>query len=204
MTRRLWLVRHGETTGQSSIRYHGRNDVPLSDVGRAQIRALQPLLAHVEFCRIVHSPQVRAAEAAAILADCCGLAGASRVVDERLREIWFGDCEGLTRAEIDARFPDFWAAYEAGETDAFPGGEPRADYAARVGAVANELAADAWTGDLLVVGHRGTVGQFLRAFVGEPPDDGKSYQVELASLTVLRAEDAAPGRFQLELLGALP
>ncbi|MFN6195270.1 MAG: histidine phosphatase family protein, partial [Planctomycetota bacterium] len=33
-------MRHGETEGQSSIRYHGRNDVALSDEGRAQIRAL--------------------------------------------------------------------------------------------------------------------------------------------------------------------
>ena len=45
--RRLWLVRHGETEGQSSIRYHGANDVPLSDVGRQQIRALLPLLAGI-------------------------------------------------------------------------------------------------------------------------------------------------------------
>ena len=47
--RRIWLVRHGETEGQSSIRYHGSNDVPLSDVGRAQIRALAPWLQGVDF-----------------------------------------------------------------------------------------------------------------------------------------------------------
>ncbi|MCK5943216.1 MAG: histidine phosphatase family protein, partial [Planctomycetes bacterium] len=67
--RRLWLVRHGETEGQSSIRYHGSNDVPLSDAGREQIRALLPLLEGVAFERVVHSPLSRAAESAALLRD---------------------------------------------------------------------------------------------------------------------------------------
>ena len=35
---RLILVRHGETEGESSIRYHGRTDVALSELGRAQMR----------------------------------------------------------------------------------------------------------------------------------------------------------------------
>ena len=35
---RITLVRHGETTGQSSIRFFGQTDVPLSDVGREQMR----------------------------------------------------------------------------------------------------------------------------------------------------------------------
>ena len=55
-------------------------------------------------------------------------------VEERMREICFGEAEGMTREEIDAAFPAFWEAYEAGRTDAFPGGEPRASFTARVAA----------------------------------------------------------------------
>ena len=65
--RRLWLVRHGETEGQSSIRYHGANDVPLSEVGRTQIRALLPLLAGVRPTMVAHSPLVRAAESEVLI-----------------------------------------------------------------------------------------------------------------------------------------
>ena len=36
--RRIVALRHGETTGQSSIRFHGSSDLPLSDEGRAQMR----------------------------------------------------------------------------------------------------------------------------------------------------------------------
>lgn len=199
--RRLWLVRHGETEGQSSVRYHGSNDVPLSDLGRAQIRALAPMLRDVPFARVVHSPLVRAAESAAILAELCGIRAERCVADERLREICFGRCEGLTAEEIAARFPEFWAQQRAGTADGFPGGEPRSAFRARVAAAVAEWAAAEWRSDLLLVAHRGIVRHALPALlgpaVGEPPEFG----VPLASLTVLRAGDT---NWQLERLGALP
>ncbi|MBX3464272.1 MAG: histidine phosphatase family protein [Planctomycetes bacterium] len=198
--RRLWLVRHGETEGQSSVRYHGRNDVPLSAVGRAQIGALGPWLAHVPFARVVHSPLSRAAESAAILAARCGLPSDRLVADERLREISFGDCEGLTAAEIAARHPEFWARHQAGLADAFPGGESRRHFAARIAAAVLEWAAADWHGDLLVVAHRGTVRQALPALLGPAVGSPPEFGVALGSLTVLRHDRG----WQLELLGAVP
>ena len=116
--RRLWFVRHGETEGQSSIRFHGRNDVALNEHGRAQIRALAPLLAHAPFVRVVHSPLRRAAESAAILAALCGATQVPHHADERLREISFGACEGMTEAEIEGAFPGFLAEHRAGPAHA--------------------------------------------------------------------------------------
>lgn len=198
--RRLWLVRHGETEGQSSVRFHGSNDVPLSDLGRAQVRALAPWLLHVDFVRIVHSPLARAAESAAMLAALCGLPRERLRSDERLREISFGACEGMTAEEIAAAFPDFWRAHAAGATEGFPDGERRADFAARVAEAAHELAREPWLGDLLVVAHRGTVRQTLRALLGVPAGSADPFAVGLASLTVLRQD----GGWQLDLLGAEP
>lgn len=203
--RRLWLVRHGETEGQSSVRYHGSGDVPLADLGRAQIRALAPWLHAVAFARIVHSPLVRAAESAAILAEQCGLSPSLLTVDERLREISFGDCEGMTAAEIAAAFPDFWRRHQAGLSDGFPGGEPRTRFAARVAVAIREWAAGTWQGDLLVVAHRGTVRHALEALLGQPTGASTAYSTELGSLTVLRQDDPRqPRHWQLELLGAVP
>ena len=200
--RRLWLVRHGETEGQSSIRFHGRNDVRLSDQGRAQIRALAPLLQYVPFVRIVHSPLQRAAESAAILASLCGLGERPRDVEERLREISFGACEGMTQAEIEAAFPQFWRDHRAGHVDAFPDGEPRWQFAARVAAAMHDLAAADWHGDVLVVSHRGTVRQALRALLAVPTGAPDTFGVELASVSVVVAVDGGP--WQLEALGLLP
>lgn len=200
--RRLWLVRHGETEGQSSIRFHGRNDVRLSDQGRAQIRALAPLLQHVPFARIVHSPLQRAAESAAILASACGVEQVPRHVEERLREISFGTCEGMSEAEIERAFPGFLASHRAGHVDGFPDGEPRTAFAARVAAAMHELANDTLRGDVLVVSHRGTVRQALRALLRVPVGVSDPFGVELASVSVVAGD--ALGGWQLEALGLLP
>lgn len=198
--RRLWLVRHGETEGQSSVRFHGRNDVRLSEEGRAQIRALAPWLHGVEFERIVHSPLQRAAESAAILAGLCSQPLELLSADERLREISFGACEGMTQAEIEAAFPEFWRAHKAGLTEGFPEGERRADFAARVAHWTHEFTAQPWRSDVLVVAHRGTVRQILRALFGVPHGLEDPFAVELASVSIARQA----GTWQLDLLGALP
>ncbi|MBL8725416.1 MAG: histidine phosphatase family protein [Planctomycetes bacterium] len=198
--RRLWLVRHGETTGQSSVRFHGQNDVPLADLGRQQIRALGPWLLGTAFQRIVHSPLSRAAESAQILAELCGAPRERLCAEPALREISFGDCEGLTEAEIEARFPDFWREHRRGRTTGFPGGEPRAAFAARVAAWTQAMVQEPWTGDLLVVAHRGTVRQILRALFAVPLGTSDPFGVELGSLSVAREA----GGWQLELLSAVP
>lgn len=199
--RRLWLVRHGETEGQSSIRFHGANDVPLSEVGRSQVRALLPVLAGVSFTHVVHSPLSRAVESARILV--AGLADEGTVVaaaatDERLREISFGACEGMTREEITAAFPTFWADYDAGHLEAFPDGESRSQFAARVGLAVRELVAEPWQGDALLVAHRGIVRHAIMQLLQEEHADRARYAVDLASVSVLR--ETGDG-WQLELLG---
>lgn len=199
--RRLWLVRHGETEGQSSIRYHGSNDVRLSDVGRAQIRGLVPLLAGVDFTQVWHSPLQRAAESAALLGEGLSFAPDLLQPDERLREICFGDAEGMTREEIEAAFPAFWPEYERGLRDAFPGGEPRADFAARVRAATAEIVSAAWRGDALLVAHRGTVKHVIGAALGVEDRAHARFGVELGALSVLCEEG---GAWRLEILGMLP
>lgn len=199
--RRLWLVRHGETEGQSSIRYHGSNDVPLSAAGRAQIRALAPRLLLLSDATIVHSPLSRAAESARIVAALCGVGPPRLLADERLREISFGDCEGMTADEIAARFPAFWELHRRGEADAFPGGESRRAFAARIAAAIAELAAPAAAGDVVVVAHRGTVRYALQHLLGPPPDgDRDAFSVRLGSLSVLVRQDG----WRLELLDHVP
>ena len=94
--RRLFLVRHGETEGQSSIRYHGRNDVLLSESGRQQARALLGPLAGIRPVAVVHSPLQRARESARILLAGLGLAEELLEEDEDLIEVAFGDIEGMT------------------------------------------------------------------------------------------------------------
>ncbi len=183
----LILVRHGETEGESSIRYHGRNDVPLSELGRAQMRAARAAIdAHhggLAFERVFTSPLIRAAEGARIIAD-----EPPSLTLEEFAEVHFGDFEGLTREEIRARFPDEYARWRADPLSpayAYPGGESRAAFATRVErGVARMLSL--WTprGALgatraIVVAHRGVIRTIVQTLTAAEPE------VELGSIQIL-------------------
>src|SRR5580658_9879256 len=101
----LILVRHGETEGESSIRYHGRTDVVLSALGREQMRAAKDAIAAehggLRFTRVFASPLSRAAEGARLIA---GADAPLATLDEFV-EVDFGMFEGLTADEIRERYP---------------------------------------------------------------------------------------------------
>lgn len=125
----LTLVRHGEADGNQEHRFIGQTDVPLSAVGRLQAEQVADRLATSRVEVIIASDLGRAVDTARPLADRLGL---SIQTDPRLREIANGEWSNLTAEEIERRFPDEWARYQAGEDVERPGGERWQDVAARV------------------------------------------------------------------------
>src|SRR5262245_33095324 len=101
-------------------RVFGRLDVALSDTGRAHAEQIAEALADEPIAAVYSSPRRRALDTARPLARALGL---EPVVVDDLREIDFGELEGLTVPEIAERFPDAvtWMTAPAGA--AFPGGE---------------------------------------------------------------------------------
>jgi len=132
----LLLTRHGNAAPGNLI-LGGRLDLPLTDAGRAEAGALRDRLAGIRIDRIIASPMARALETARIVAD-----GRPVEVDERLRELRYGEWEGLTHAEIESRDPELWARWDAdpARTDP-PGGECADDVAVRVNAFLTDLLA---------------------------------------------------------------
>jgi probable phosphoglycerate mutase len=133
------LTRHGNAAADEVI-LGGRLDPPLTEVGRAEARALAGRLAGIRIDRVIASPMARALETARIVA-----AGRTVEVDERLRELRYGRWEGLTHAEIGARDAKLWARWndDPAMTDP-PGGECGNDVADRArGFLADLLAAEA-------------------------------------------------------------
>ena len=187
----LILVRHGETVGESSIRYHGRNDVPLSDLGRAQMRAARAAIKEnhggLMFERVFTTPLIRAAEGARIIADT-----PAAIALEEFAEVHFGDFEGLTREEISARFPDEyvrWRADPLSSAYTYPGGENRAAFTARVergvGLMLSRWAPERAPGATraLIVAHRGVIRTTVKTLAGAEPS------VELGSIHILEYAD---------------
>jgi len=174
MTRTLLLVRHGETVWNREGRFQGHVDVPLSEVGRAQARALRTRLdtaAHAHLFDDAHTAVVtsdlrRARETAEIV-----FGGPGRTVHVRreLREFCYGVFEGLTRREIDERFPGTMAAWLQGDPAfAIDGGESRAAVRARVHAAVAAFLAEAPQHHVVVVAHGGVMRQLLSACFADP------------------------------------
>jgi broad specificity phosphatase PhoE len=133
--RTIVLVRHGETVGNSSVRYFGRTDLELSELGRAQMRAARRRLRNhfgsARFAHVIASPLRRATEGATIIAGPDG----SIVEIEEFVEVDFGRFEGLTAEEIAARYPAEFERWNRNRLDpafSYPGGESRRDFIDRV------------------------------------------------------------------------
>ena len=120
-SRELWLVRHGETEWARLGRHTGRTDVPLTDLGRDQARALGRRLAGHAFGLVLSSPLSRAR-------DTASLAGFGDVAvdDPDLMEWDYGSLEGRRTAEILADYPG-WTIWQG----PWPGGENIEQVAAR-------------------------------------------------------------------------
>jgi broad specificity phosphatase PhoE len=193
--RRLWLIRHGETTGNSSVRYYGATDVPLSDLGRDQVRRLGPLVRAQRFGALVHSPLARAVESARIVLAALAAAPARIEAEELLREVDFGELEGKTAEEIAVEMPDFYADWRAGRIDAYPGGDSIEGFRRRVGEGVDRVLERHPAGDLCIVAHRGVVKNALVHLLGLPWDAVRTWSLDLGSATVLVE---AGGRFVLD------
>jgi probable phosphoglycerate mutase len=128
--RRVVLWRHGRTAWNADGRFQGQTDIDLDDTGRRQAATAARLLAALGPDLVRASDLRRARDTAAELARIVDLAVEE---DVRLRETYAGAWQGLTGAEIAARFPEEYAAWRAGDpTLRVGGGESRADVAARM------------------------------------------------------------------------
>lgn len=160
--RRLILVRHGETEGESSIRYFGSTDVELSAQGRDQMRAIAGKLGHLEPDLYLASTLRRSWGAASMVSG-----GASVRIERDLREISFGRWEGLTKEEIQARDPELFSQWEAGaEGFDYPGGEPRAAFQERVRACIDAVL-NAPGHQAIGVLHKGVIREIVQHLTGE-------------------------------------
>jgi probable phosphoglycerate mutase len=150
--RELWLVRHGETPASRGRTLAGWADVPLTEHGENQAAALQPRLAGERFDGVWSSDLRRALTTAR-------LAWGEPSPDRRLREMSFGELEGLPWETLEARYQDGLARFEGFLA---PGGESFDDLRARVFSFVDGLAA----GRHLLFTHGGVV-RLLSREVGE-------------------------------------
>ena len=172
----VYLARHGETAWSLSGQHTGRTDLPLTERGERNARALGQPLRGLEFAKVYTSPLQRAART-------CELAGfgTSAELDPDLVEWDYGQYEGRRTADIHAERPD-WQLFR----DGCPGGESPDQIGARADRVVGRLRAI--KGDVLVF----SSGHFLRVFaarwLGLDASAGRYLLLSTASLSALGYE----------------
>jgi broad specificity phosphatase PhoE len=195
-TTRLLLIRHGATVLSAEDRFAGSTDVDLSEEGRAQARALGERLASADLAAIYASPMRRTLVTAAIVAEPHDLV--PRGVDG-LREIGHGRWEGLTRAEVEARFPDEYAAWEEDPFTVAPqAGESGLAVTARALPALREIVLAHPGRNVAVVSHKATIRLLLSMCFGI---DARGYRDRLdqapCCLNVLDFKDPVRARLML-------
>jgi probable phosphoglycerate mutase len=189
---RVYLVRHGETAWSRSGRHTGRTDIPLTEPGEAEAKALAPWLRGLHFGHVLTSPLRRARRT-------CELAGLSRTVeaDADLEEWNYGQYEGLTSSEIHQDRPD-WSIYR----DGAPAGETPD----RVSGRADLLIARLGTlhGNVAIFTH-GQFGTVLGVrWAGLAVIEAQHFTLGTASLSILTYSPSHPATRTIALWNAIP
>jgi probable phosphoglycerate mutase len=181
---RMILVRHAATDDTRRGAFCGGGcDPELSDIGRLQAVALADRLAGLApDAAVLTSPLARARATADAVA---ARLGTTAVVEEDLAECAFGAWEGLTFADISARWPDELTAWLASTAVAPPGGESIDAADARFAPVLAAARARYAGGTVVVVGHGTMVKLALRDTLGAGRRFLDSIQVNPAGLSVV-------------------
>ena len=172
------LLRHGRTEHTPERRYSGRNDLPLSATGRAEVEAAAVRAKGLGIDVVVASPLRRARETAEVVGAVLGL---PVQYDDDLVELDFGDFEGLTAEEARQEHPLAARRFADDITVAAPGGESIADVSERVARARARILRGHAGKTVLVVAHVTPIKLLLAAGLDVPDDVVHRVFLEAAS-----------------------
>ncbi|CAG1016668.1 putative phosphoglycerate mutase [Burkholderiaceae bacterium] len=180
---RIIAIRHGETAWNVDTRIQGQLDIPLNERGRWQARRLAGAVADEGFAAVYSSDLARAVETAQAVAQG---SGREIVTDRGLRERHFGEFEGFTWREIEARWPAESERWRKRDLDFAPaGGETLRQFYERSVAAASRLAAAHPGETIAFVAHGGVMDCLYRAASRIDLQAPRSWQLGNASINRL-------------------
>ncbi|MBR1190860.1 histidine phosphatase family protein [Bradyrhizobium sp. AUGA SZCCT0169] len=186
----IYYIRHGETSWNAEGRLQGVQDIPLNDLGRRQAAHAGNVLADLllrnghdkNSLSFVASPLIRARATMELVRGSLELPRDGYALDDRLREIGYGEWEGATLPELQRRDPDLYAKRQAEKwTVSPPGGESYVDVQARMQDWYASVAADT-----VAVAHGGTARALMVALGIETPLSAADLTIEQGAVYVFR------------------
>ncbi|NMB02648.1 MAG: histidine phosphatase family protein [Firmicutes bacterium] len=180
MGTRIIFVRHGETVWNQEQRYQGQADSPLSDLGMVQAEQVGRYLSRGKVDAVYTSDLRRALLTAQQIAKYHGL---EPIADQRLREMSFGIWEGLTRKEVQEKYPDlFYARFQDNLTNRVPGGELPGEVVQRMHSFLEERIQEHDGQTIVLVSHGGTLRTIISSLLHMPLE--KSYCLQQSNAGV--------------------
>lgn len=170
---KLCIARHGETAWNVENRVSGRTDIPLTQRGLEQARALAENARGKGIEIILASPLLRARQTAQAVSDAIGV---PVEIDERLIELDFGIFEGGSRFD-----PDFQHT-RAQMPTRYPGGESAFDLAHRVYSLLEDVKRKYDGRTVLLVCHGGVCRMVRSYFVDLTNEEYGGYHAPNAQL----------------------
>jgi broad specificity phosphatase PhoE len=184
----IYYIRHGETDWNAEGKLQGAQDIPLNEVGRKQAASAGDILAGL-FARdgrgesslaFIASPLARARSTMELVRGTLRLQPSDYAIDDRLREIGYGQWEGSTLSQMQASDPEVFAKRQADKwTVSPPGGESYAEVQARVSDWYRQLSADT-----VAVAHGGTARALMVTLGIETPDSAADLTIEQGAVYV--------------------
>lgn len=184
----IYYIRHGETSWNAEGRLQGTLDIPLNDLGRRQAANAGNVLAGLlqrdgrdkQKLPFVCSPLGRARMTMDLVREVLGLPPGGYAIDDRLREIGYGEWEGSTLAEMRAKDPEFYARRLTQKwTMSAPGGESYAAVQVRM-----QDWYDSLQGDIVTVAHGGTCRALMVALGFETSLSASDLYIEQGTVYV--------------------
>ncbi|MBU7005228.1 alpha-ribazole phosphatase [Phosphitispora fastidiosa] len=180
---RLYIVRHGETEWNKTLRYQGHRDIPLSEEGRVQAAQIAKRLSGEKLHAAYASDLSRALETAEAISEYHGL-DVARVPE--LKETNFGLWEGLTYGEIDRQFHSVMKEWYKNPRDTqIPGGESLGEVADRCQAGIDRILSENPGKNVLVVAHGGIIRIIVATVLGMSLNDYWKIKQDNVSLNIV-------------------
>ncbi len=160
----LYMVRHGQTAASRENRFSGSSDPPLTAAGEAMAQAFARAYASLKWEATYTSPMLRTRQTADAL---CRLTGVEPTIEDGLKEIDYGEWEGLRQEDVRERWPgafEHWADDVASRGT--PGGETAFEVASRAMRVVERIRSRHERGNALIVSHKATLRVITCALLG--------------------------------------
>ncbi len=187
---RLYLIRHGETDWNNEGRIQGHTNIPLNSHGIAQAEKLAAHLAGEQIDTLYTSPLARACMTAQVIGERLGL---EAIPDDRLKERYLGEIEGLTAGDFEQRHPELYRQWRTSPVHvSLPGEETQPLLQRRVQTFLDDLQerhAQRADARIALVSHGGTITMFLITLLGLDIHRRSPFWLNNASLSIVDFSD---------------